>query len=494
MSQQLNTARNVLSPEAFGTMVDLYVRVSTNEQAEEGYSIGEQEARLRSYCDAMRWTVRRVYIDPGYSGSSTDRPALQEMIRDVESGMVNKVVVYKLDRLSRSQFDTLYLIEKVFLTNNTDFVSMTENFDTGTPFGRAMIGILAVFAQLEREKIKERMSMGLDARAKEGYYHGGPYAPIGYDYQDGDLQINEYEAMQVRKLYELVFTGMPIYSVYKYMSGHGYTHKHGKWSVDAIRSCLTTVVYSGRIQWKGEIYEGRHDGIVSVETFDKMQHYLANRDIGKFPKHPFQRTTLLGGILFCGNCGARYYCKQNVSRKPGITPAQRYYTCYSRGKSAKNMIKDPNCKNKTWNVKDLDKVVLDEVRKLAADPDYISTIIHDSAPDTEESNTQVILDRIDSIDKQIGKLVDLYQIASIDFNTINAKIASLNEEKEALKNSLSEEKKGTMISVQEAKEILLTFSEVVDTAEPEVLRDLVHSLIDGVVINGEDIEIHWKFV
>lgn len=486
--------RNNMQSQVDTTMVDLYVRVSTNEQAEEGYSIGEQESRLRAYCVAMRWNVRKVYIDPGFSGSSTDRPALQEMIRDVESGMVNKVVVYKLDRLSRSQFDTLYLIEKVFLANNTDFVSMTENFDTGTPFGRAMIGILAVFAQLEREKIKERMSMGLDARAKEGYFHGGPYAPIGYDYQDGDLIINEYEAMQVRKVYELAFTGMPIHSVYKYMLDHGYTHKYGKWINSAVRSCLNSVVYSGRIPWKGEIYNGRHEAIIDVETFDKMQHYLKNRDREKFPKHPFQRTTLLGGILFCGNCGARYYCKQNVSKKPGITPAQRYYTCYSRGKSSKSMIKDPNCKNKSWNVKDLDKLVLDEVRKLATDPNHINTVINDSASDIEEPNTRVILERIDAIDKQIGKLVDLYQIEGIDFNTINEKIASLNEEKEALKNSLSEEKPVSTISVQEAKEILLTFSEVIDAAEPEVLRDLVHSLIDGIVINGEDIEINWKFV
>ena len=148
--------------------VALLARVSTQEQAINGHSIGEQIERMHKYCDAMGWTVYKEYTDAGYSGANTDRPALQRMIRDIKAGKINKVLVYKLDRLSRSQKDTLYLIEDVFLANNTDFVSMSENFDTSTPFGRAMIGILAVFAQLEREQIKERMQMGKEARAKEG--------------------------------------------------------------------------------------------------------------------------------------------------------------------------------------------------------------------------------------------------------------------------------------------------------------------------------------
>ncbi len=477
-------------------VIAIYIRVSTQEQAKEGYSIGEQKERLEKYCEAHDWIVYKVYTDPGFSGGSTDRPGLQQLIRDVERKRVDKVLVYKLDRLSRSQKDTLFLIEDVFLKNGVDFVSMTENFDTSTPFGRAMIGILSVFAQLEREQIKERMQIGLDARAKEGYFHGGGFEPIGYDYIDGELVINEYEALQIRKIYDLTFTGLPIYSVYKYMRDHNYTHKYKKWTDSAIRSCLNSIIYTGKIQWKGEIYPGRHEPIIDTETFNKMQDFLQKRDVGKFSKHPFQRTTLLGGIIFCGNCGARYYCKQNVSKRPGITPAQRYYTCYSRGKSAKTMIKDSNCKNKSWNIKDLDKVVLDEIKKLATDTDYINTIIDNNQPMADEvSDRQVILDRITEIDKQISKLVDLYQIGGIDFNSINEKIVSLNEEKATLEFSLDNEPISTpALSLDETKDILTTFSEVIDSATPEELRDLVHSLIDGIIINGEDLEIHWKFI
>ena len=178
--------------ETTGTRVGAYCRVSTVEQAEHGYSLDEQKTRMESYCTAMGWTIYRVYTDGGYSGGNTDRPALQMMIRDIQDGKIDRVLVWKLDRLSRSQLDTLYLIEKVFLASGVDFVSMQENFDTGTAFGRAMIGMLAVFAQLEREQIKERMMVGKVARAKNGYWQGGGIVPIGYDYKDGKLCVNEY--------------------------------------------------------------------------------------------------------------------------------------------------------------------------------------------------------------------------------------------------------------------------------------------------------------
>ena len=489
---------NSRQPAVAGTnfvRVAIYVRVSTEDQAEEGYSIGVQTEKLQAYCTAHDWNIVNTYTDPGFSGSNMERPALKRMLDDIKNGLIDMVLVYKLDRLSRSQRDTLYMIEDTFIANNVGFVSMTENFDTSTPLGKLMIGIMSAFAQLERETITARMQMGHDARAKDGFFHGGPYAPIGYDYIDGELIINEYEAMQVRKVYELTFTGMPIYSVYKYMRDHGYTHKYGKWSDGAVRSCLNSIIYTGQIMWKGEVYPGRHKAIIDIDTFNKMQDYMNNRNLGKFSKHPFQRTTLLGGIIFCGNCGARYYCKQNVSKRPGITPAQRYYTCYSRGKSAKSMIKDPTCKNKSWNVKVLDKLVLDEIRKLSMDPAYIDVIIDGNKPENNPDNDrQVMLDRISEIDKQVNKLIDLYQVNGIDFALITSKIEALNKERASLQNEINTEDSFTPeLSVQETKELLQTFSEVVDTAEPEMLRDLVHSLIDGIIIHGEDIEIHWKF-
>ena len=145
--------------------VAIYVRVSTTNQAEEGYSIDEQIDKLEAYCKIKDWTVYKVYTDGGFSGSNTDRPALEKLIKDANKKKIDTVLVYKLDRLSRSQKDTLFLIEDIFIKNGIEFLSLQENFDTSTPFGKAMIGLLSVFAQLEREQIKERMQLGKLGRA-----------------------------------------------------------------------------------------------------------------------------------------------------------------------------------------------------------------------------------------------------------------------------------------------------------------------------------------
>ena len=187
--------------------VAIYVRVSTQEQAEEGYSIDAQLERLRAYCTARGWTIADEYVDPGYSGAKLERPAMQRLIHDVRSRKndIDAVLVFKLDRLSRSQKDTLYLIEDVFITNQVDFISINESFDTSTPYGMVMIGILSAFAQFERENIKLRTQMGLTERAKDGYWRGGGKPPIGYRYdrERGTLVIDPYEAAQIRELFDL---------------------------------------------------------------------------------------------------------------------------------------------------------------------------------------------------------------------------------------------------------------------------------------------------
>ena len=158
------------------TLVFGYVRVSTENQL-ENYSIEEQISRLKSYCAAKDMILLKIYTDGGYSGGNTDRPALKQMLADIKTVNVDAVLVYKLDRLSRSQKDTLTLIEDEFLAHDVDFISINENFDTSTPFGKAMIGMLSVFAQLEKDQITERFTMGRIGRCKAGYFHGGGNAP-----------------------------------------------------------------------------------------------------------------------------------------------------------------------------------------------------------------------------------------------------------------------------------------------------------------------------
>lgn len=476
--------------------VGIYIRVSTQEQAESGYSIHEQEERLKAYADANKWLVNKVYSDPGYSGAKLNRPALNEMITDIKLGKIQKVLVYKLDRLSRRQRDTLYLIEDVFNTNNVDFVSMTEQIDTGSPLGRAMIGILATFAQLEREQIRERMQIGLDARAKEGLWHGGGYDPIGYDYIDGQLVINDYEAMQIRKIYDMYLNGMSIIAIKHWLDDKGYKQKNREWMESAIRSVLTTELYVGRIMWKGNSYEGQHEAIIDKDTFDTVQQLKQQRYQAKpgTNGNPFHRTSMLGGLIWCGNCGARYYTKCNtVKRCKGTSPNKeplRYYTCYSRGKSTKSLIKDPNCKNPSYNTQKLDEIILNEIKKLAIDEDYLNSLLDIDKPKTD---ILPIKKRIDEIENQIDKLIDLYQIGNIDFQMINDKIENLSNEKSKLEYELINAEDDKSVDIIEYSDIIKSVPEMLENGTDEQIKNIVHSLIDSIIIYDDAIKINWKF-
>lgn len=480
--------------------VGIYIRVSTREQAESGYSIHEQEDRLKKLAELNNWIVYKVYSDPGYSGAKLDRPALTEMLKDIEKGKVQKVLVYKLDRLSRRQRDTLYLIEDIFNANNVDLVSMTENLDTGSPIGVALIGLLSTFSQFERDTITERMQIGMDARAKEGLFHGGMYYPIGYDYNDGELVVNEYEAMQVRKIYDLYQDGMSINGITNFMRNQGYTKKYGDWHDSAVRSVLFSEVYTGVITWKGQTYPGKHKALISLEEFEKVQTLKKQRAISSphNNKNPFTRTSLLGGLVWCGNCGARYYTKtQSTKGYKSTDPNKkmiRYYTCYSRGKTNKRMIKDPNCKNPSFNMNKLDGIILGEVRKLAIDEDYFNNIIARSDIKDPEIDTNALKGRITDIDKQINKLIDLYQLGNIDFNVINEKIEKLTLEKQTIENDIDKfNEEIPSINMTEVKNIIVTLPEILDNGDREEIKSVVHSLIESILIYDDAIEINWKF-
>ena len=165
--------------------VGLYCRVSTEEQAASGFSIDHQQSRLKAYCESQGWAKYSLYTDDGYTGTNLNRPQMQRMMKDIETGKIDTVLVYKLDRLSRHQKDVLYLLEDLFEHYGVVFKSATEPFDTSTPLGRAMIGILAVFGQLERDTIIERTKSGKSERTKQGLWYGGP-VPFGYEWSTSE--------------------------------------------------------------------------------------------------------------------------------------------------------------------------------------------------------------------------------------------------------------------------------------------------------------------
>lgn len=326
-----------------------YVRVSTENQ-KENYSIEEQKSRLRAFCEAKDIVIGKMYVDGGYSGGNLRRPALQELLRRLPE--YNLVIVYKLDRLSRSQKDTLMLIEDYFLARKVDFISVCENFDTSTPLGRAMIGMLSVFAQLEKEQITERFTMGRIARAKNGYYHGGPTAPVGYDYVDGQLIVNEKKARQVRELFERFCRGASIHDCWRHMQAR--YGASGGWSSETqIRHVLVNEVYLGKVKFQGESYPGLHPPVIPEELFSRAQALLQERKSSlSAGSRPFAPRTLLSGLLICGQCGARFHGEHG------------WYVCGSRRKRRREPADAPACGNRKWRISELDALVIDILCQL----------------------------------------------------------------------------------------------------------------------------------
>ena len=471
-------------------MIALYCRVSTREQSLEGYSIGEQQERLKNYCAAMNWKNFKLYVDGGYSGGTMQRPALQNMISDIKKGLVEKVVVYKLDRLSRSQKDSLVLIEDIFLKNNVDFISMSENFDTSTPFGRAMIGILSVFAQLEREQIKERMIMGIEARAKEGKYCGS-CSPIGYDYIDGELKINDFEALQVREAFELILEDMSPRRIAKIFNEKGYKTKFGSWSGDRVRYVLKSPLYVGRVKYAGEYFNGIHEAIVSDETFEDAQKILEKRfEEVKANRNPGRATSYLGGFLICGRCGAKYTKQLQLSkRSDGSYYRYHYFVCNSRNKKRAESVRDPHCKNKNWNIEKLTNIIFDEIRKLSLDPNYFEEIRDDSI---QEDKRSILEAEIEKIDGQLSRVMDLYILENIPIKALEEKTNSLNEQRRKLEQEVEslEEKKSEKLSKEEAGDLIQNFDDIIKRANFEEIRSVLSALIEKIVLDGENIEIH----
>lgn len=463
-----------------GNMVVVgYARVSTENQL-ENYSIEEQTERLKAYCAAKGWTLRKLYVDGGYSGGSTNRPALQQMLSAIRKGGVDAVVVYKLDRLSRSQKDTLTLIEDELLANGTDFVSINENFDTSTPFGRAMIGILSVFAQLEKDQITERFTMGRIGRSKAGYYHGGSHPPTGYDYKDGLLTVNEYEAIQIREIFAQFISGKSVNSINRYLSAHYTT----KWSAGKVLNVLRNTVYIGKVHFRKTDYDGIHQPLITVEEFQTAAHLLdgtSEREAKKTnaQKTPFRAGFLLSGLIYCGQCGARYSANHG------------YYKCYSRAKSSRQFIKDPNCKNDNWKIGILDQLVQREIRGMISQPDLLEAVVQTAAGKHEvKIDRPALQKRIAEIDSQIAKLVDLYQVGSIPMETITQRINAISAERTQLQQQL--DMPDLTPAIERFLQAVEDYKAGFDTGDTDSQRMFIASLVERIIIDGQSVDIRWR--
>lgn len=323
----MNRTKTPRPPEPPGALtLALYRRVSTDKQADEGYSLDVQYEKLHAYAGALSG-VREVrdYTDDGYSGASLDRPAMRQLIEDIRAGAVTHVIVVKLDRLSRSQKDTLYLIEDVMLPAGVAFISILESFNTDTAFGRAMVGILSVFAQLERENIFERTRGGMRKRVENGYWPGGGRTPFGYDYDPAQgILVPNQEAETVRRIYDRYLAGASMQTIADELN-----LKYER----VVYNILTRKSNAGYIVYNGEEYRGRHQPIVSLEAYEQAMELLAERSAARLVT---KTDHLLTGLCWCGKCGARMrYMKWG---KAGYK-----LVCYSQQRSKPYLVRDPDC-------------------------------------------------------------------------------------------------------------------------------------------------------
>lgn len=462
--------------------VAIYIRVSTARQDQEGYSIPLQKERLIAYCKAKGWVVAGIFVDPGHSGSSLERPGMDRLVAGVEAGKFDVVLVYKLDRLSRSQKDTLYLIEDVFMANNVDFVSMQESFDTTTIYGRAMVGILSVFAQMERETITERTLMGRAGRAEEGLWHGGGTSPIGYDYIDGELVVNEAEAEQVRMVYDLFASGFSVTEITRRMDG--YTTKHGDWShTSTVGNVLDNPLYAGTVHFDGATGEGKHKAIVApgVDQIVKLR-----RERQKRAEATGDSAFLLTGMMYCSNCGARYFPNKRPNGKV-------VYSCHSRAKKNKKMIKDPSCMAPHIPVEELDAMVEAEVLRLAGDVSQVDEIKKRAAGDGGSKNAADKSEEVQKLDNEINKLMDLLQydqLASVE--EIAERISQVHAERTKLVPSLRDIVP-RQYDVEAAKMLLHDIRFGWSRLDMRGRRAFLSQLIDRVQIGAVGVRIVWSF-
>lgn len=483
-----------LSVEALQNVVDLYIRVSTNEQAEEGYSVGEQEARLRAYCEAMGYIINAVHVDPGFSGATIDRPGIKKVIKDVQAGRCKKVIVWKLDRLSRSQKDTLILLEDVFLANDCNFVSLMESFDTSTPFGRCIVGILAAFAQMERENIKIRTAMGRQARIKQGYFHGS-HAPVGYKFaaKSNDLIIDSYYSKIIREVFQRFISGQSIKSI-----GIEIKNKYGDSRYDwgnntAVRRILCNPVYMGYVTLADQMYKGIHEAIVSETDWYLAAAILEhNKSLDKrsyaFKVNGATADNLLTGILFCGDCGARMYARK-------VSKAKKKYICHSVARTSAAMIKSDNCTNRVhpYTVPELDAIVIEEIKKLSLDRAYFDSMVLEMK---EEDPDELLgfQERLEEVEKQIDRMLNLYQAGIMEIEEIQDRVADLKEEREKLQANIENvEAAEPPVSIDTAWNDITSLRSVMESGNVGEVHRIIHALVDKVVVLNYDVTIYWSF-
>ncbi|QDU39709.1 DNA-invertase hin [Maioricimonas rarisocia] len=374
----------------------IYTRKSTEEGLEQEFnSLDAQRESGEAYIASQKgegWVcLPDRYDDGGFTGGNMERPALQRLIADIEAGQIDCVVVYKVDRLSRSLFDFADLV-KVFEQHGVTFVAVTQHFNTTDAMGRLTLNILLSFAQFEREIIGERIRDKIAAQRRKGKWAGG-YPVLGYDIdRSGNspkLVVNAQEAARVRKIFSLYLKLGSLLPTVEALEVRGWANKSWRTKRGNVRSgrpfdrgtlyaLLTNPIYIGRIRHKTHVFDGEHEPIVPEKLFRKVQETLQQngRNGGAGVRNKYH--ALLKGLLVCAAC-ERTMSHTFTSRGQ---KRYRYYTCTRAIHNGRRA-----CPSRSLPAAEIEQAVVDEIRGIAADTDLRAEILTEARRHIDEELT-----------------------------------------------------------------------------------------------------------
>lgn len=346
--------------------------------------------------------VSQTYDDGGFAGGNTGRPALKQLLADIEVGRIDCVVVYKVDRLSRSLLDFAKIME-VFENRDVAFVSVTQQFNTASSMGRLILNVLLSFAQFERDMISERTRDKMCAARRKGKYVGG--RPIlGYDVIDKKLVIHEEEAERVRQIFTLYLEHQALLPTVRELNRRGWIGKRYVTSTEktiggkpfnkaTLYNLLTNVAYVGQVKHKDVEYDGEHDGIVDRQTFDRVQKLLARN--GKNGGRDVRNKcgALLRGLLKCGHCD----CAMSHSFSTCGTKRYRYYVCTRAQKHGRK-----NCPGPSVPAGEIERFVVGQIAAMGNDRDLAKAVFEETRKENRKQ-IQKLQRESNSLERQIAK-------------------------------------------------------------------------------------------
>lgn len=355
----------------------IYTRKSTEEGLEQEFnSLDAQRESAEAFVASQQhegWVcLTERYDDGGFTGGNLDRPALRRLLSDIETGKIDCVIVYKVDRLSRSLLDFAKLVE-VFEKRNVSFVSVTQQFNTATSMGRLVLNVLLSFAQFEREIIGERIRDKIAATRRKGKWAGG-YPVLGYDVDRSAgsprLLINSTEAARVREIYQLYLSLGSLTPVFEELARRGWKNK--VWSTKkgttkggrhfdkgSLYALLTNPIYIGKIRHKTDLFQGQHDPIVQTDLYQRVEALLHQNCRSGGVMNRNRHGALLRGLVACAGC--KRTMSHSFARKGD--KLYRYYTCTRALKESRK-----SCPSGSLPAGEIERLVIDQIRGIATDP------------------------------------------------------------------------------------------------------------------------------